>query len=239
MRSGLGNGDGFGDGEIVDAFISRLIFGEGSTSPAAYAASVPLVAPIGTHWAYSTGSSVLVASICGRIVGGGAEGTRDFLREQLFLPIGMRSAQPEFAASGEFVGGAFMHANARDWARFGYLYLRDGVWDGRRILPEGWVDYSRTPNAANNNATYGAHFWLNRELTEGQWPVLPGAPVSTFVAEGAYFQMVAIVPSLDLVAVRLGETQNSSFAEMKQAFGALVSTFEGLDVGSTPIGASP
>jgi CubicO group peptidase (beta-lactamase class C family) len=238
MRSGLGNGDGFGNGDLLEAFISRLMFGEGATSPAAYSAGVPLVAPVGIRWAYSTGSSVLIASICGRVVGGGAERTRDFLRDELFRPIGMKSAQPEFAASGEFIGGAFMHANARDWARFGYLYLRDGSWDGRRILPEGWVDYSRTPNPAENNRTYGAHFWVNAAPVEGQWQVLPGAPESTFAAEGAYFQMVAIVPSLDLVVVRLGETFETPFEEAKATFGALVATFGVLDAAAPQTGAA-
>jgi CubicO group peptidase (beta-lactamase class C family) len=121
MRTGLDNGDGFGSEDLSKSFISKLLFGEGSASPAAYAADVPLAHPIGQHWAYSTGSSVLLASICGDVIGGGAVGTRDYLRRELFEPIGMRSAQPEFAVSGEFIGGAFVYANARDWARFGYL----------------------------------------------------------------------------------------------------------------------
>lgn len=225
MRSGLDNADGFGTEDMTTAFISRLIFGEGARAPGAYAANTQLVHPIGRHWDYSTGSSILLARICGQRIGGAAEGTRDFLKRHLLVPIGMKSGQPEFAASGEFIGGAFFHASARDWARFGYLYLRDGVWDGRRILPEGWVDYSRTPNAAENNSVYGAHFWLNQDPVDGQRRVLPGAPASTFAAEGANFQMVAIVPTMDLVAVRLGENQASSFPEVKEPFGALISTF--------------
>ena len=226
MRSGIGNSDGFeGGGDLLSAFISRLLFGEGSRAPAAYAADAPLVHPAGEHWAYSTGTTSLIAKICGEPIGGGAIGTRDFLRRERFDPIGMGSAQPEFAASGEFLGGAFVHATARDWARFGHLYLRDGVWDGVRILPEGWVDFSRTVNPAGNNAVYGAHFWLNRAPVEGQWKVLAGAPESTFVAEGAYFQMVAIVPSKDLVAVRLGEAQGTAYPEIKEPFGPLISAF--------------
>jgi len=225
MRSGLDNADGFGSGNLMTAFITRMIFGEGSRAPGSYAANTQLVHPIGRHWDYSTGSSVLLSRICGQQIGGGAEGTRDFLERHLLTAIGMSSGQPEFAASGEFIGGVFFHARARDWARFGYLYLRDGVWDGRRILPDGWVDYTRTPNAAENNEVYGAHFWLNREPEEGQWRVLPGAPASTFAAEGASFQMVAIVPTMDLVAVRLGEIQPGSFPEVKEPFGALIAAF--------------
>jgi CubicO group peptidase (beta-lactamase class C family) len=227
MRSGLKNDDGFGMKDMSRAFISRLVFGEGALSPAAYAANVPLEYPIGEHWAYSSGTSMIIARLCGEEVGGGSVGTRDFLREELFGPIGMRSAQPEFAKSGEFMGGVFFHARARDWARFGYLYLRDGVWNGRRILPAGWVDFSRTANPASNNRTHGAHFWLNGDpISEGgQWKPLPGGPNSAFMAEGAEFQMVAIVPEKDLVAVRLGTSQGASFVELKAPFGPMISAF--------------
>ena len=134
----------------------------------------------------------------------------------------MRSAQPEFARSGVFVGGAFFHANARDWARFGYLYLRDGVWEGRRVLPPGWVDFSRTTSPAANNGVHGAHFWVNRPPGPGQWEQLPGAPASAFSAEGASFQMVAMLPTHDLVAVRLGESFGADFQELRRRFARVV-----------------
>jgi CubicO group peptidase (beta-lactamase class C family) len=228
MRSGLDNGDGFGMGvDLTSAFISRVLFGEGSRSPAAYAANVALVSPVGTRWAYSTGGSILIARVCGEAIGGGAVGTRDFLQNELFSPTGMRSAQPEFAKSGEFIGGAFFHATARDWARFGYLYLRDGVWDDRRILPEGWVDFTRTPNPAENNRIHGAQFWVNRDPAPGvgQWKPLPGGPSTLFMAEGASFQVVAIVPTKDLVAVRLGLAQGTPFPEIKEPMGPMIAAF--------------
>ena len=226
MRSGLGNGDGFGSGDMIRAFVTRLLFGEGSRAPGAYAANVGLEHPIGEHWAYSSGTSILVARICGEEIGGGAPGTRDFFRRELLGPIGMKSAQPEFAKTGEFMGGAFFHATARDWARFGYLYLRDGIWDGQQILPEGWVGFSRTASPAENNRVYGAHFWLNHDPPEGhQWKPLPGGPASLFIAEGAEFQMVAISPSQDVVAVRLGIAQGTGYPEVKEPFGPLISAF--------------
>lgn len=227
MTSGLDNSDGFGEGvDLGAAFISRLLFGAGSRAPADYAANVPLVHPLGVHWTYSTGTSILIAKICGDAIGGDSTGVRHFLRREVFDPVGMRSAQPEFAKSGEFIGGAFVHATARDWARFGYLYLRDGVWDGVRILPEGWVDFSRTPNPAENNHTYGAHFWVNANPPPGGRPKpLEGGPPTVFMAEGASFQMVAIDPLRDLVAVRLGLDQGTPFPEIKAPFGPLISAF--------------
>jgi CubicO group peptidase (beta-lactamase class C family) len=112
--------------------------------------------------------------------------------------------QPD--ASGTFVGSSFMYATARDWARFGLLYAQDGVWKGKRILPENWVNYSRTPAAPKSG--YGAQFWLKVPLyfrKEGCDPVI--LPEDTFHAVGYQGQFVTIIPSRKLVIVRLGLTQ--------------------------------
>ena len=81
---------------------------------------------------------------------------------ELFGPLGMTSADPRFDAAGTFIGSSFLYCTARDFARFGQLYLGDGVWEGRRILPEGWVDFARTPAPApvDEEFGYGAHWWL-------------------------------------------------------------------------------
>ncbi len=222
MSSGLDNADGL---DSMDSFAGRALFGPGSRDPAAYSADVPAVYEPGRHWAYSTGTTAIVAAIAGRAMQGGAREKLAFMRRELFAPIGMTSMQPEFALSGDFVGGAFVHATARDWARFGTLYLRDGIWEGRRILPEGWVDYARTPAPAANNATYGAHFWLNEDPAPGQWKMLPGAPPSVFAAEGASFQLVAMAPSRDLVLVRLGEAPFENFPKLRRWLGELIALF--------------
>jgi len=234
MRSGLANDDGFGAEDMTQAFVSHLLFGEGSAAPAAYASRVTLRHPVGERWAYSTGSSILVAAMAGQTVGEGPHETLAFLRTRLFDRLGMLSAQPEFARSGEFVGGAFFHANARDWARFGYLYLRDGVWEDERILPTGWVDFSRTASPAANNGVHGAHFWVNRPPGPEQWAQLPGAPETAFSAEGAMFQMIAIVPTMDLVAVRLGESQGADHMELRAEFARLVTAFPELEPAHSP-----
>ncbi len=84
--------------------------------------------------------------------------------ERLFAPIGMQSALPRFDDAGTFIGSSFCFATARDFARFGLLYLRDGQWDGCRLLPKGWVDYARTPTFQQADCVdgpYGAHWWLD------------------------------------------------------------------------------
>src|SRR5690606_12774066 len=105
--------------------------------------------------------SNLIAQVVRDSVGGSLEDYLSFPRRVLFDPIGMRSAVMEPDATGLFVTSSFMYATARDWARFGLLYLRDGMWDGDRILPEGWVTYSTTPAPAAPLGEYGAQWWLN------------------------------------------------------------------------------
>jgi CubicO group peptidase (beta-lactamase class C family) len=223
MTSGLDNADGFEGGP--GSLVARLIFGPGAADQFAFASAFPAREPPDRRWAYSTATSTLVAGIVQREVGSTRDAMLDFMRRELFEPLGMRSAEPEFDAAGGFQGGAFVWATARDWARFGTLYLRDGVWDGRRILPDGWVDYTRTPAPAPNNGTHGAHFWLNREPREGQFRIAPGAPSSAFAACGAYGQYVLMVPTRDLVVVRLGQMHAHSFDDLGRQLAAVVAAF--------------
>jgi CubicO group peptidase (beta-lactamase class C family) len=222
MSSGLANGDG---GVGSESFVASLLFGAGSRDVFAFATGVPLIHPPGAFWDYSTATSMILSGVVGQIVGGGREGMLAFLREKLFDPLGMRSAVPEFDAAGTFLGGAFVWADARDWARFGLLFLRDGVWDGARVLPEGWVDYVRTPAPAPNNGVYGAHLWLNLEPKQQQFKPLPGGPASAISVNGNGGQMVVIVPTHDLVVVRLGEMQASSWSAVTEEVAAVVAAF--------------
>jgi CubicO group peptidase (beta-lactamase class C family) len=119
----------------------------------------------------------------------------------------MTTAQPEFDAKGTFIGSALVYATARDWARFGLLYMRDGVWNGRRILPPGWVDFARTRNPAANSDIYGAGFWVTPATGPGKpYPAFSQkGPRDLFMAHGHEGQVIAIVPSKDLIVVRLGK----------------------------------
>src|SRR5258707_13929768 len=83
---------------------------------------------------------------------------RAFMQRELFDRIGMASAQPEFDATGTFIGSALVYATAQDFARFGLLYLRHRIWEGSRVLPEGWVDFARTPALGSDGDIYAAGF---------------------------------------------------------------------------------
>ena len=221
MTSGLDNADG-GDGP--NSFIARLFFGGFSSDTAAAAEKVELVYAPGTHWAYSTGTSQILSGIVARSVGDGRDGVRAFLERELIRPLGVKTLVLESDAAGTPLGGGYVWASARDWARLGLLYLRDGVWDGQRILPAGWVDFTRSVAPAENNGTYGAQFWICAEPAAGQYPLLhPG--IDAFEMNGNAGQFVVIVPDRDLVVVRLGEMHASTWPQLNDQIGALIEAF--------------
>jgi CubicO group peptidase (beta-lactamase class C family) len=221
MTTGLDNADG-GDG--ADSLVAKLFFGDWSLDTFAGAERAELTHPPGAHWAYSTATSQILSGIVGRTIGGGRAGVRDFAEHELAAPLGIQSLVLEFDAAETMLGGGYVWASARDWARLGLLYLRDGRWEGRRILPEGWVDFTRTPAPAENNGTYGAHFWVAGPPGPEQWPTLaPG--IEAFEMNGNAGQFVVIVPDRDLVVVRLGEMQASTWPELNAGLAALIQTF--------------
>lgn len=195
-----------------------MLFGHARDDMAGWAADRPLAHAPGTHWSYSSGTTNILSGIIRDAVGGTRAQYLSFMRRELFEPIGMTSAEPEFDAAGTFVGSSWMHGTAQDWARFGLLLLRGGVWDGRRILPEGWVDFMRTPLAHEPDKIYGAHLWLNGGER------IPGAP-DLFMATGNGGQVIAMVPSRDLVIVRLGRTGYSHYGAIYRWIGDIVALF--------------
>jgi CubicO group peptidase (beta-lactamase class C family) len=173
----------------------------------AYAALSPLAAAPGTRWRYSSATTNVITGAMRRVVGEADYAA--FPRRALFDRIGMHSAVIETDAHGNFIGSSFMWATARDWARLGQLYLDDGVWEGERILPQGWVTYSRTPAPAAPDRRYGAHFWL--QIADAYRRASPSfeLPADAFHAIGHEGQFVTIVPSRRTVIVRLGLTRNA------------------------------
>jgi CubicO group peptidase (beta-lactamase class C family) len=170
---------------------------------AGFAAKAAIIAPPGKRWAYSSPSTQLLARIIRDIVGG-PEQTLAFAWRELFNPLGMRDVTLEFDATGTLQGSAYMLASARDWARFGLLYLNDGMIGGHRILPDEWVDFSASPTLGTD---YGAGFWTNRsEHEHAKGRVRSGIPRDAFFALGDLGQRIVILPSQHLVIVRLGDS---------------------------------
>jgi CubicO group peptidase (beta-lactamase class C family) len=161
-----------------------------------YAFDRPLAYAAGTHWYYSSGSTNIVSYLIRK------QFAHDslylaFADRELFDRIGMPDAVFESDPSGTRVGSSYLYATARDYARFALLYQNDGVFNGERILPEGWVKYTTTP-ASDSKGGYGAYFWLNKGKS------LPSVPDDAFLCEGHDGQYICIIPSKELIVVELG-----------------------------------
>ena len=200
MRDGLDFNEEYVD--IGTSHVVDMLFVSGKDDVAGYAASRPARHPAGTTWSYSSGTTNILSRLvaeAARLPGETRADASNRLLARLFEPLGMGSAVADLDATGTFVGSSFVHATPRDYARFGYLYLHDGVWAGERLLPEGWVAHGRTQTALDpdNGFGYGAHWWL--------WPDRPGV----FAAHGFEGQFVVVAPDRDLVIVRFGKTDRA------------------------------
>lgn len=134
-----------------------------------------------------------------------------FPYEELFYKIGMLSLVMEPDAGGTFVGSSYSYATARDWARFGLLFLNEGVWNGERLLPEDWIKYTTTPAPAAKRGEYGAQFWLNAgEAGNKSNRIYPDVPTDLYWADGFEGQNVFILPSKQLVVVKLSQTTGNA-----------------------------
>jgi CubicO group peptidase (beta-lactamase class C family) len=135
----------------------------------------------------------------------------------LFDKIGIRRMVLETDPHGNLMLQGYDLGTGRDWLRLGLLYLQDGTWNGERLLPEGWTDFVRTPAPAWSKPIYGAFFWLNRT---GRWPV----PEDAYFMAGAGGQYAIIIPTHDLVVVRLGHYKGQEHGEraLRRALSLLI-----------------
>ena len=156
-----------------------------------------------THWNYSSGTTNLLSGILRKQFKTHQE-YLDFWYSSLIDKIGMNSMIVETDMAGNYVGSSYGWATTRDWSKFGLLYLHKGNWNGEQILDESWVKYTATPTNTSNGR-YGGHFWLN---ASGHFP---DVPKDMYYCSGFQGQMVAIIPSLDLVIVRMGLKEDPEF----------------------------
>jgi CubicO group peptidase (beta-lactamase class C family) len=205
--SGLAMGSSL-NASLASAFapVNRMKYIE--RDMAGFAESVDLETAPGSAWNYHDGNYLILSRLIRDAVGGRAADVLGFARRELFEPLGMRTVTLEFDATGTPEGSSQMLASARDWARFGQLYLDDGLAGGRRILPEGWVQYSASLSP-NGWVGIGAGFWTNRGDSKGsRFRTALGMPHDAFYASGTFGQYVIIVPSERLVIARLGTSGN-------------------------------
>ncbi|WP_246227917.1 serine hydrolase domain-containing protein [Propioniciclava coleopterorum] len=179
--------------------ITRMLFMEPDMG--SYVASLPVAHAPGAYQQYSSGSTTLLCDVLGEKAGAKA----DLPRRELLAPLGLSRATWEPDASGTPVCGSYLWATPREWATIGWFALNDGVWNGRRMLPEGWMARSTTAEPVEQTQEdegYGAGWWLNTR-PDGS-PVAPGLPADAYRAVGHDGQRVYVVPSEGLVVVRMG-----------------------------------
>lgn len=163
----------------------------------------PLIGKPNQSWNYSSGTSNLLSGILRKQFKTHQE-YLNFWYNSLFDKLGMTSALVEVDMAGNFVGSSYGWASARDWAKFGLLYLHQGNWNGEQIFDPSWARYVATPTQTSDGR-YGAHFWLN---AGGKFPDVPR---DMYYCSGYQGQMVAIFPSHDLVVVRMGLSEDFDF----------------------------
>ena len=198
MTDGLEFSERYQD-PLSDVVIMLLATGDAS----GFALHKPLAAAPGATWRYASGTTNVLARVLRRTLTD--EELSAFLRRRLFDRLGLHGAVVEPDAAGTPVLSSFMYATAREWGAFGQLLLQDGVWRGERLLPQGWVGYMRTPTPQCDGGAFGAHLWLKvPEAFGGAAAGTAALPADSFHLSGYDAQLVSVVPSRDLVVVRLG-----------------------------------
>lgn len=216
---------------VEDADTNRALFSDESNDAAAAAEAAPLEQAPGTHYEYSTLTTVMLDAIIVRTIAPDATtpaarraAMQTYLHDHLIVPAGMTSLVCEYDAAGTMLGGSFCHATARDWAKFGQMYLDDGVVAGKQVVPAAWVAFVQKP--APTNPAYGGQFWLNRP-SNAKRPALfaDQGPLDLYSAIGHLGQYVMIAPAKHLVVVRLGKTPDNERGDLLPTLGALVNSF--------------
>jgi CubicO group peptidase (beta-lactamase class C family) len=213
MSSGLD----FNEDYVPGSDATRMLFLEPGAS--AYALTSPLAHPPGTHFSYSSGTANLLARIVVERTGG-TDRAMEFLRASLLEPLVMTDTFFEIDPEGVFVGSSYAYASARDWARLGQLMLNGGTLNGHRVVSTDWVDRAQSPNSSSNDPRYGYQFWLNGGGSQPRWP---GLPPDAYAMNGNRAQTVMIIPSRNLVIVRLGWT--SGFYSVNDRFSEIAAWF--------------
>lgn len=196
MSSGLTWQEDYTGGTVIPMFRSD--------DWAEYAIEQPLESEPGTVWEYSTGTTAILAEIVADEVGG-PEALTEFIETRLEEPLGIESTELLRDPTGQFAGGLGFDSTARDFARFGYLYLRGGLWDGQRVLSEDWIEYSATPSPTST--IYGAQWWLD-------------GPTGTMTAKGLFGQHILVDPEHDLVIVSNATAGGDSWTPLQVAYDA-------------------
>jgi CubicO group peptidase (beta-lactamase class C family) len=228
MTSGLDHAED--EEPLAQADTVRMLFTDGAQDMSAFAEAKPLAHAPGSHFSYSTGSTLILTDLMARMLTNSADpdvrrrAMQTFIDGRLKVPAGLKSLTAEYDAAGTMIGGSFLHMTARDYARFGELLRNHGRGpNGHQIVPEKWIDFMRTPS--RRNPAYGAHLWLNRDSEES--PLMPDdAPQSLFGCVGHGGQYLLVSPGQGLTVVRIGMSPDKEQrAALKRGLARLMRLF--------------
>ncbi len=195
--------------------VIAMLFGEGHLDMLNFITGHRFFGEPGKVWRYSTAEATLLATVAksALVQKLGA----DWAWTGLFDVLGMKDVVLEEDVKGTPLGGSHLFATPRDYARFGYLYLHDGCWNGARVLPEDWVTKSVEPSASfassapsTEDTPNGRMWWLNRVSGPAKVKPWKDAPDDAYSAIGHWGQYVVVVPSADVVIVRTGDDREDS-----------------------------
>ena len=212
MTDGLAFSEEYNPGDDATAMLFD------SPSAADYVLAKPAAHQPGTRFNYSSGTANVLARLYENALGGPAEARADY-EQNIAAVLGFQHAVFETDAAGSFVGSSYLYASARDWARLGQVMLNEGEINGERLFSADWADEATKQNTSSNQRAYGYQWWLNAGNKALRWPSLPS---DSFAAMGNRQQLVMVIPSEDVVIVRLGWTagcypDNENFRRILEA----------------------
>jgi CubicO group peptidase (beta-lactamase class C family) len=224
MSSGLYTNETY-EASPLKSTVNAMLFTSGHRDMAAYCARQKLEYKPDTRFEYSSPTPNLLMAMLKNTMS--KKDYNNYPWKKLFNVLGMKNIVFEQDAAGTFIGSSYIYSTPRDMARFGFLYLHDGIWENKRILPKGWVTYSTAITQAfyttkdftadeSKNHSYGALWRLNRDIPEiGKKRVFPDVPEDCFMARGHWGQFIYVIPSKNLVVVYTGDNRDKSLDENK------------------------
>ena len=196
---------------------AEMLFDNGMMDQGKFASEFPIVRLPGTVYNYSTGTTNILSYILKNKLNQNGIDYYNFISDQLLKPVGLENTTLEFDKSGTFIGGSSVYASARDYAKFGYLYLRDGIWEDKQIISKEWIESTRTPSKHTKNL-YSNKFWHVTDDRKNSF----NFPKDSYYCAGFGGQYIMIIPSKDIIMVRLGETYNTSTDNLLSFLGEIV-----------------
>lgn len=195
--------DGLAFSEVYQPFSDATEMLYESRNMALFASTKEQEFPAGTHWSYSSGTTNILSWLVKEKTGGNQTSFEQFARTEFLDVLGIHEAIFEYDGSGTFVGSSYFHASPQSWLKIGMLYKNKGKWFGTQLLSEEWVNFALRP-ASDSKGRYGAQIWLNKKTRPTDKQLFPKLPEDTFMFQGYQGQYIVVIPTWDLMVVRMG-----------------------------------